>query len=143
MWFSKILQIILGFRFTVFIVVLVIVFSVTDSEENGPSEDTRNPTRAEIEYMGSLIELIDDEIKKVDNGRTTTSLEKERVPEDEGQCSNRDSVEFVGIRTEAIMSSPSSVRMGSERVDNEFESNNELDRMRRDNGKDKVYVLFL
>ena len=119
------------------------MFSVTDREENGPSEDTRNLMRADIEYMGSLIELIDDEIKKVDNGRSTTSLEKETVTEDEGQCSNRVSVEFVDIRTEAIVSSPSTAQMGSERVDNEIESSYESDRMRRDNEKDKEYVPFL
>ena len=86
------------------------VLKTVRSEANGPSEDMQCRMRAEIEFMDTLIQLIDDEIEKMDNGRSATLLKDKKVTEDESQCSNSTPTEFVGIPMEPISSTPRSVK---------------------------------
>ena len=82
----------------------------TVSQIDGQSEDTRNRMSTDTESRGTVMQLIDDEIEKMDNGRTATLLKDKKVTEDESQCSNSTPTEFVGIPMEPISSTPRSVK---------------------------------
>ena len=76
-------------------------------------------------------ELIDEDVERVKEKEIGPLLREETVTEDQGQSSDRTSVEFVGIQTE-----PKS--MGIERMNAQSGIRTESDKTRSPNGKDTV-----
>ena len=76
-------------------------------------------------------ELIEEDVERMNEKEIGPLLREETVNEDQGQCSDRASVEFVGIQTELKSK-------GIERMKTQSGIRTESDKTRRGNGKDTV-----